>query len=207
MQCFKRCVLGILSICALAIVLAAFAAYHVAAWLSAADAPQRADAIIVLGDDPTRVIEGADLYRAGFAPRVLLSTPARSRRHLTLEEAGLQVLWFEEAGRTILLRRGVPDSAIATFGTRLRSTVEEARAVRALYNDRSARPTLLVVTSPYHVRRARIIFRDALPDARVLVEASHYEPYPDRWWTDRHVAPQIVLECVKLAAYTLGIRR
>jgi uncharacterized SAM-binding protein YcdF (DUF218 family) len=205
MQCFKRCVLGILSICVLAIVLTAFAAYHVAAWLSEADPPQRADAIVVLGDDLTRVLAGADLYGAGLAPRILLSTPARSPRRLTLEHAGLQVLWFEEAGRTLLLRRGVPEAAIATFGTHLRSTVEEARAIRALFKDGS--PTLLVVTSPYHVRRARIIFRDALPNARVLVVASNHEPYPDRWWTERHVAPQVVLECVKLAFYTLGLRR
>jgi uncharacterized SAM-binding protein YcdF (DUF218 family) len=205
MQCFKRCVLGILSICAVAVVLAAFAAYHVAAWLSEADAPQRAEAIIVLGDDLTRVLEGADLYRAGYAPRILLSTPERSPRRLTLEHAGLQVLWFEEAGRTLLLRRNVPDAAIATFGTRLHSTVEEARAIRTLFKDGS--PTLLVVTSPYHVRRARIIFRDALPNARVLVVASHYEPYPDRWWTERHVAPQVALECLKLALYTVGLRR
>jgi uncharacterized SAM-binding protein YcdF (DUF218 family) len=205
MQCFKRCVLAILSICVLGGVLTAFAAYHVAAWLSEADPPQRADAIIVLGDDLTRVLEGADLYRAGFAPRILLSTPEHSPRRLTLERAGLPVLWFEEAGRTLLLRRSVPDAAIATFGAGLRSTVDEARAIHALFGD--AKPTLVVVTSPYHVRRTRIIFRNALPNARVLVVASRYEPYPDRWWTERHVAPQVVLECVKLAFYTVGLRR
>lgn len=205
MQCFKRCVLGILSIGVVALMLGAFGAYHVAAWLSESDPPQRADAIIVLGDDLTRVLEGADLYRAGYASRILLSTPERSPRRLTLEREGLPVLWFEEAGRTLLLRRGVPDAAIATFGTGLRSTVAEARAIRARFP--SGSPTLLIVTSPYHVRRARIIFRDALPSARVLVVASRYEPFPDRWWTDRHVAPQVALECGKLTLYTLGLRR
>jgi len=205
MQCFKRCVLGLLTIVLLAVVLAAVSAYHVAAWLRDADPPQRAEAIVVLGNDLTRVLQGADLYRAGFAPRVLLSTPARSPRSLTLAHEGLPVLWFEEAGRTLLLRREVPDAAIATFGRGLRTTSEEARAVRALFP--KGTPTLLVVTSPYHVRRARIIFRDTLPDARVLVVASRYEPFPDRWWTDLDAAPQVMLECAKLAFYMLGGRR
>ena len=115
------------------------------------------------------------------------------------------LLWFEEAGRTLLLRRDVPAPAIATFGEGLRTTVEEAHAIRALFPDGA--PTLLVVTSPYHVRRARTIFRDALPHARVLVAASRYEPFPDRFWTDRDAAPQVVLECAKLAYYALGGRR
>jgi len=205
MQCFKRCVLGFLTLALFAVALAAVATYHVAAWLRDADSPQRAEAIIVLGNDLTRVLQGADLYRAGFAPRVLLSTPARSPRALTLAHEGLAMLWFEEAGRTLLLRREVPDSAIATFGNGLRTTAEEARAIRALFP--KGAPTLLVVTSPYHVRRARIIFRDTLPHARVLVVASRYEPFPGRWWTDLDAAPQVMLECAKLAFYMLGGRR
>lgn len=205
MQCLKRCVLTILAVCVVAAVLAAVGAYHVAAWLSESDPPQRADAIVVLGDDVTRVLQGAELYRAGYAPRVLLSVPARSPRALTLEHEGLPVLWFEEAGRTLLLRHDVPDTAIGTFGQRLRSTVDEARALRALFPDGT--PTLLIVSSPYHVHRARAIFRDALPHARILVVASRYEPYPDRWWTNRDVAVQVVLECAKLTYFTLGGRR
>jgi uncharacterized SAM-binding protein YcdF (DUF218 family) len=205
MQCFKRCVLGFLTIALLAIVLAAFAAYNIAGWLRESDPPQRADAIIILGDDLTRVLQGADLYRAGLAPRVLLSAPARSPRYLRLEREGLPINWFEEAGRTLLERHGVPETAIATFGRGLRTTYQEARAIHALFPD--GEPTLLVVTSPYHVRRARIIFRDALPNARVLVVASRYEPFPDRWWTERYAASQVVLECAKLAFYTLGGRR
>lgn len=205
MQCLKRCVLGFLTIFVLAAVLAAVGAYHIAAWLRDADPPQHADAIIVLGDDLTRVLQGADLYRAGHASRVLLAAPMRSPRTLTLEQEGVPVLWFEEAGRTLLLRRNVPDAAIATFGKRLRTTVEEAQAIRALFPD--GQSTLIIVTSPYHVRRARMIFRDALPHARVLVVASSYEPFPDRWWTDRYAAPQVVLESAKLLFYVVGGRR
>jgi len=205
MQCFKRCVLGLLTLAVAAAVLAAVGAYHIAGWLSESDPPQRAEAIVVLGDDPTRVLQGADLYRAGHARRVLLAAPARSPRWLRLEQEGLQVPWFEEAGRTLLLRHDVPATAIETFGERLTSTVAEARAIATLFPDGS--PTLLVVTSPYHVRRARMIFRDALPHAKVLVVASGHEKFPDRWWSDRDATPQVVLECAKFAFYLLGGRR
>jgi uncharacterized SAM-binding protein YcdF (DUF218 family) len=205
MQCFKRCVLEMLALAVAGAALAAIGAYHAAAWLSEADPPQRAEAIIVLGDDLTRVLPGADLYRAGYASRVLLSAPARSPRKLTLEREGLAVLWFEEAGRTLLLRHDVPDASIETFGKRLTSTVAEARAIAALFPEGNR--TLLVVTSPYHVRRARMIFRDALPHANIRIVPSRYEKFPDRWWSERNAAPQVVLECAKIAYYALGGRR
>ncbi|HEY4659807.1 MAG TPA: YdcF family protein [Gemmatimonadaceae bacterium] len=204
MQCFKRCVLTLLALGVLAAAAAAVAAYNIAGWLRADDTPQRADAIIVLGDEVTRALAGADLFRAHHAPRVLLSTPRRSQRAQLLEREGVVIPWFEAAGRALLVRKGVPESAIETFGKDLKSTAAEAAAIKALFP--SGSPTLLVVTSPYHVRRARLIFSDALPHARVLVVAGRYEAFPDRWWTDRDAAPQVLLESAKLVFYLLGGR-
>ncbi|MCZ7566845.1 MAG: YdcF family protein [Burkholderiales bacterium] len=204
MQCFKRCVLTLLALGALAAAAAAVAAYNAAGWLRADDAPQRADAIVVLGDEPTRALTGAELYGARHAPRILLSEPYRSPRRLLAEREGVAQPWFEEAARTLLMRKGVPDSAIETFGRDMKSTAAEGRALRARFPDGT--PTLLVVTSPYHVRRARLILADALPHAHVLVVASRHETFPERWWADREAAPQVVLECAKLAFYLLGGR-
>jgi uncharacterized SAM-binding protein YcdF (DUF218 family) len=204
MQCFKRCVLTLLALGVLAAAAAAIAAYNLAGWLRADDPPQRADAIVVLGDEPTRALAGADLYHARHAPRVLLAKPYRSPRRLLAEREGVATAWFEDAARAILVRKGVPASAIETYGKDVKSTAAEARALRELFP--AGIPTLLVVTSPYHVARARIILRDALPNARVLVVASRYETFPDRWWADREAAPQVLLECAKLVFYLLGGR-
>ena len=65
--------------------------------------------------------------------------------------------------------------------------------------------TLLVVTSPYHVYRTRLIFSDHLPASRILVVASREEPLPTRWWTDREAATNVALELGKLVFYSLGL--
>jgi len=134
----------------------------------------------------------------------LTSRPYRSANRQLAEREGIAIPWFEEAGRALLLRKGVPESAIATFGRDLKSTAAEARALRELFS--SGSPTLLIVTSPYHVKRARLIIGNALPHARVLVVASRHETFPDRWWADREAAPQVLLECAKFVFYFLGGR-
>lgn len=172
-------------------------------WLDSPDAPAKAEAIVVLGNDPTRALAGADLFKAGYAPRVLLSVPYREPRFKYLEQEGISYPWFEVASRTILRNRGVPENAIATFGNELRSTAAEAKVLASL-EPRLA--SLLVVTSPYHVRRARIILRDALPGVELKVVASTYEKLPERWWTEQASARNVMLELAKLAFYVVGGR-
>jgi len=201
MACLARCGLAILLFLAVVAGAAAILAYTASDWLSAADAPAKADAIIVLGAEPTRAITGAGLYTDGFASVVYLTVPMRPARWVALEKDDIRWPWFDEAGRVLLRHRGVPDAAIRTLGKDLLSTVAEAReAARAFGNP----GTLLVVTSPHHVYRARLIFSDHLPASRILVVASGAEALPTRWWTDREAAANVVSELGKLLFYKLG---
>lgn len=203
MQCLARG-LGFVAIAALlAIGAATLTARHAAEWLASPDTPVKADAIVVLGDEPTRALEGAHLYAAGIAPRVLLTVPAREPRRLLLEREGVSVPWFEEAATQILLRHGVPAAAIGQVGHDLLSTAAEGIELRRLFPGKA---TLVVVTSPYHVRRARMILRDALPQATVLVVGSRYQPLPQAWWRDQEAARNILLEGSKYLYYVLGGR-
>jgi len=204
MGCVKRCLAAIVLIVAASLAVAAFAAWHAAAWLGADDAPAPADAILVLGSEPTRAITAAELYRRGYAGVVYLSVPRREARWVALGQEGIRWPWFEETARVLLVRRGVPDGAIRLLGKDLASTVAEAdEAARTL--GRSA-GTLLVVTSRYHVHRTRLVFTAALPSTRVLVVASGAEPLPRDWWTDQEAARNVVLETAKLIFYRLGLR-
>lgn len=203
MSCPQRCAIATLALCAVAAALLYMYALHASAWLERPDALRKADVILVLGHDPTRAFEAADLYRAGLAPKVLLSEPRRAKRMLYLESQGICVPWFEAAGRTILRQRGVPESDIGTFGRDLNSTVAEARAAAgALPGVRR----LIVVTSPYHVRRARLIFRDHFRDAEVLFTGSRYETLPQAWWTEEDSATNVIMESIKLVYYEAGGR-
>jgi uncharacterized SAM-binding protein YcdF (DUF218 family) len=204
MRCFVRCLLNLLI---LAVILAAAAvaiAPQIPDWLSRSDAPQPADAIIVLGSDPTRVLEGAELYHAGYAKKVYLTVPRRFKRFVILEREGVTVPWFEVAGKMVLVNRGVPADVIGTIGRDLRSTYSEALATKLLLGDTAKR--IIVTSSPAHVNRARMVFRDALPGVEVLVIGNRYEDFPREWWTDPDIARYVVTETVQTIFYLIGGR-
>jgi len=203
MGCVKRCLVAVLALVAAKVALVAFVAWHAAGWLGADDAPAKADAILVLGSEPTRALTAADLYQHGYASVVYLSVPRRERRWAELAQDGIRWPWFEDTARVLLANRGVPDAAIRLLGTDLVSTVAEAAEAARTLGPRAG--TLLVVTSRYHVYRTRLVFTDTLPSTRVLVVASATEPLPRDWWTDQETARNVVLELAKLVFYRLGM--
>jgi uncharacterized SAM-binding protein YcdF (DUF218 family) len=202
MTCLKRCALGLLAVLVVVAGAAALLVRQAPRWLAASDAPDKADAIIVLGSEVTRAMTGASLYRQGFARIVYLTVPWREPRYVALETEKIRWPWFDDVARILLRNRGVPDDAIRLLGNDLLSTVAEAREAARVLGPRAG--TLLVVTSPYHVHRARKVFSDHLPAARILVVASGEEPLPARWWTDQESARNVLLELAKLVFYKLG---
>jgi uncharacterized SAM-binding protein YcdF (DUF218 family) len=56
------------------------------------------------------------------------------------------------------------------------------------------------------VRRAKLIFERALPEAEILALGTPYEDFPRKWWADRGAALQVVLECAKFVHYLIGGR-
>lgn len=121
------------------------------------------DAIAVLGfparEDGTpsailreRVDAGVRWYRAGVAPRLILSGgPAHND-------------WIEAEVMAALARaEGVPEEAIV-LEPKARSTRENARFVAERMRVEGWR-TVLVVSSPSHLRRAALLFRETGLDA------------------------------------------
>jgi len=203
MQCFRRCLLAILAFLAIGVAAVAGTLFVPAPWLSSADEPVPSSAIVVLGGDPSRALAAADLYRQGLAPRVLVSAAAPTARDRRLATAGITMPLDDEVARRVLVARGVPEGAIAIYGHNLQSTVDEARALRELFG---AGEKLLVVTSPLHVRRARIVLETELPRERFRVIGSRYDPVPEKWWRDRDSARDVLLEVAKLTYFLAGGR-
>jgi uncharacterized SAM-binding protein YcdF (DUF218 family) len=204
MQCLRRCLLTFLAVSGALAALAAVGAYYAAGWLNDPDAPEKAGAILILGGDSTRALEAADLYRAGLAPKIYLSLPIRDAHERQLDALGVITPTDEQLTRQVLAVRGVPESVVEVLDRDLVSTAQEAKA--AAERLAGVPGTLLVVTSPYHVRRARMIFRDALPGRRLVFVASRYEPFPKAWWTDQTAARNVVLELAKTVYYVAGGR-
>jgi uncharacterized SAM-binding protein YcdF (DUF218 family) len=204
MHCAKKCGLFLLVASITIAVGAAVGLFYAGGWLSAADRPLKADAIVVLGGDFSRPFQAADLYRRGLAPRIYVSAPARKSDYRLLDESGIPYPRDEDVMRQGLIKKGVPASAIEFLGKDLISTAAEAQAARALFAKRA--PRLLVVTSPYHLRRARMIFSDALPLASIRMIATSYDSFPSSWWKDQDAARNVLLELAKITFYRLGGR-
>jgi hypothetical protein len=142
------------------------------------DAPAPADAIVILGDDnymADRAHRGAELYREGWAPRIVACG-----RYLRPYASLAELMQHD------LTDRGVPAEAVIRLPHGAGNTREEAVVVRRLA-DRQRWKRLLVVTSNFHTRRARHIYVRVFqggPEVRV-VAARDFGYDPSRWWESR----------------------
>src|SRR5438876_1073297 len=81
--------------------------------------PPRADAIVILaGSVPDRTLEAADLYRAGLAPRVVVTRERLPRGQATLRARGVRLPEGDELTVTALHELGVPPAAIVILRRR-----------------------------------------------------------------------------------------
>ena len=204
MQCLKRCLLAFLAVVFVMTALAGAGAYFVADWLDDPDAPQKAAAILVLGGGSSRALEAADLYRAGYAPKIYLSQPARDANTAQLDAIGLHLPREEEMVKAALALRGVPADAVEVFAKNVISTAQEADSAATLAQ--RVPGTLIVVTGPAHIHRTRIIFRDAIHGRQLLFVANRREKFPHRWWRDQDASREVVLEVAKTVFYLAGGR-
>jgi uncharacterized SAM-binding protein YcdF (DUF218 family) len=139
---------------------------------------EHADVIIVLGDDNyegDRAARAAELFREGVAPQVVASG-RMLRPYASIAEMIAHDL--EE--------HGVPEASVIKFSSRAANTREEAVALRGLV--RSHRWTrVVVVTSNYHTRRARFIYRRVFaPEINVRVLSAPDSDFDvSHWWQTR----------------------
>jgi uncharacterized SAM-binding protein YcdF (DUF218 family) len=192
---------------ACAIILASAAASRLALaavswWIDCADPPQRADIIVVLGGGFARPIYAADLYKRGLAPEVWLSRILPDEDEKLVRGLGITLPRETEINHAILLKKGVPERAIRLYGRDVNSTSDEAGALAREFDGRGKR--IILVTSRYHDRRTRLIFRHRLPGAQVIVCPTPYETFDRRWWRHKSLGLNAASEMFKLANYLAG---
>jgi len=205
-SCFKCCLLSVIGAGVLITVLTAVLLGQAGGWLNNADQPQQADAIVVLGGAFERTLYAAELYTGGYAKRIYLSNPVREHSHRLLDEIGINLPSEYEISTRLLKRKGVPAEAISPLPGAALSTADEGALLKQLFAGQQA--TLVVVTSPYHVRRARMVITRSLENTLVtaLFVATPYEKYSGEWWRDQDSARQTLLELAKIAYYAVGGR-
>ncbi len=188
-----------LAVFALAYVVRLPALAALGGWLNVSEPPRVADYVLVLGGDrQTRPFAAAALYRAGLARNVLLPTAG-----LADEEDDL-VPPEHEIARRVLRRGGVPEDAVIVLPGVVHSTFDEARAL-AHFLDERPNGSVTVLTSDYHTRRTRWIFR------RVVGErpSVHFAGVPPdgygagNWWRSEDGFRAYCFEYLKFGYYRL----
>jgi len=151
--------------------------------------PGPADVIVVLaGEAEERPERGLELLRKGYAPRLLMDVPGKSRIYQwdQLELAQRYVQQLPEAAAISLC----PIIATSTKG-------EVWDMERCLQNIDAH--TILLVTSEYHSRRALSTFGTLLPRYRYeIVPVADSREFGVNWWQHREWAKTALEEWAKL---------
>ena len=205
----RRIIVRAIAAAAVLLLIAAAAFFPFAGrYLVYEDPLEHADAIVVLAGAPVeRWREGLDLYRDGWAPRIVLSPGIVDEAELELRRNGIRFPSDAERARDAMIQMNVPPAAIEILPASLDNTAQEAAAARDLAT-RSGWMRLIVVTSKYHTRRSRFAFARELSgtNVRFILRPSRYDgALPQRWWTRRGDIRYVTSELEKLLLYRLGL--
>ena len=177
----------------------------VASFLIVEDPLEHAAAIVVLGGQlPFREMEAAKFYREGWAPLLVIVRGARREEAKALQDLRIEYKEGWELSREVLIRQGVPPSAILVPEEEAEGTLEESQAAfRAVKPDNIP---VILVTSKYHTRRTRLTWNYVTNGrSRAIVRAAGQDPFdPTRWWRERRFLLSVVREYLGLVNYYAG---
>jgi uncharacterized SAM-binding protein YcdF (DUF218 family) len=175
-------------------------------FLIVSDPLQKADVIAILsGVATTRCPKAAELFRDGWAERIVLTKSHYPAEEGALQRYGIHALEFHEQCVAILQFLHVPDSAVEVLEGYNESTADESEKLRRYLRERSLK-RMLLVTSNFHTRRSRLLFRRRLhgTGTEVAVQAAGPDFLfdPHAWWTRRLNRKVLLQEYEALIFYT-----
>jgi len=174
-------------------------------YLIASDPLKHVDAIVVLsGSESDRIPEAALLYKEGYSSTVILTdtglskTPTPGTEEIPIDPNGIK------AGD--LAQMGVPKTDIILPEHVVSSTAGEAQAVLDTMQRMNLK-SAMIVTDPYHTRRAKLIFDSVFQGSgirlRIHPVAGHwYRPFT--WLLHPTGWKYMILEYGKLLYTFLG---
>jgi uncharacterized SAM-binding protein YcdF (DUF218 family) len=171
-------------------------------WWVISDPLDRADAIVVLGGrSDVRPFAAADLYKRGFAPRILIANVMR-------DPLEAMQLWPGQTSltRQLLLKLGVPAEAIVEFGDDVSSTYEEAREVLDWAKSSGAK-SVIIPTDFFPTRRVHWTFQHEVAPAGIRITVYAIKPRGyglDDWWRDERGLIDFQNEVIKYFYYRLN---
>lgn len=161
------------------------------------DGAVKADAIVVLGGDAfgTRIVRAAELEKAGYASRILVSGPV----NLLGRDSDETIVYASRKGYPATMFEAVPLPESAG------STESESQYLGSFLQQQGIN-SIDLVTSNYHTRRAARLWRKANPWLKINVV-----PAPDKyftaeaWYKSREGQKTFLLEWTKTITGRFGI--
>jgi uncharacterized SAM-binding protein YcdF (DUF218 family) len=154
-----------------------------------------ADVIHVIAGEDYRTEYAIELYKQGLAKYIFFTGGC-------CETHG----WNHgEHGQQLAIRQGIPLEAISYDDSFVTSTYSETVRLNE-WIDQSPIPirSVIVVSDPYHMRRARWTYRQVLgKDIEIQMSPVPFEqtPYQRRWWEDWQSKRYVKDEYLKFAYY------
>jgi uncharacterized SAM-binding protein YcdF (DUF218 family) len=134
------------------------------------NAPQGADAIVVLTGGGGRITAGLELLAAGAAPRMLISGV-----HNRVDEMQLVRAWGTRYRKLL--------DCCVTLGYQAHNTMENATEVASWVQDQQPALTrIYLVTHRLHMRRALYLLNNQMPAGVTLIPYATPDPYPPTNW-------------------------
>lgn len=156
---------------------------------------ERADVIIAVsgGDTTARTQEAIDLYKNGWAPKLIFSGAAQ-------DKSGPSNAAVMKRQAT---EQGVPEAAV-TIEDQSETTKENAEKTRDILADKNIH-SAIVVTSGYHMKRTILEFRERAPNVQFRAHPTIADSqWSSWWWLSPHGWYLALTEIVKVIVFYLG---
>lgn len=143
-------------------------------FLSPQDKLEKSDAIVAIsgGETAERTKEAVELFKSNYAPVLIFSGAARDEGTSNAE-----------AMKQLAIKAGVPEENILVE-ERAQDTFENARFVREHVASKQIK-SIILVTSPYHQRRAALTFNRFLDNVKIINHSSTDSRWrKNGWWKD-----------------------
>jgi uncharacterized SAM-binding protein YcdF (DUF218 family) len=174
-------------------------------WLIREDALRPADAIAVLsGAMPERAEEAARIFRMGYAHEVWLTHSVSPGQKLAT--MGIQFMGEDDYSWQVLIHEDVPAADIRVLPGAIVDTEQEVDEIaREMRNEHLS--TVIIVTSPPHTRRVRVLWRELAPsNLHVIVRAAYEDQFDaNHWWRNTHDALAVTREMLGLLNAWAGL--
>jgi len=129
-------------------------------------------------------MEAAKIYKDGWVHDVWLTEGGLSANDAALAKLGINPPPEYAYNRQVLERLGVPGGAIRVIQGRNNNTADEVRTIaQALRSSGGER--VILVTSSYHTRRVKALWRALDQRPKAIVRSAPGEAFDaEHWWRD-----------------------